>query len=316
MSAAKKRKETKSAAARIRDIAAWLLGPGRSPFLVAAVVATAVAGFTLAWNKLGDRILASPDYCLGPEQVEIVPPPPEWIRCDLRAEVFRDPTLNAKMSIMDDDLCKRIAVAFERHPWVKKVGNVDKHHPASVRVELAYRRPVCMIEVPGGSLPVDMNGVLLPPGGFSPIEAARFPRFAGVDRMPNVPPGRRWPDPRIIGAAEIANAVGDAWGALGLQKIVALDADPALAQSGIAGNDFRSRQSPRRSVEPFFALVTPLETQILWGYAPGANAAGELSAEEKVARLKKYHAKYDTLDARGGRRQNLDVRNMPPSVAR
>lgn len=317
MSAAKKRKETTSAAARIRVMLSWLLGPGRTVLLVAVVAAVIVGGFSLVWIKLGDRILGTPEYRLGPQQVEIVPPPPDWIRCDLCAEVFRDPTLDASLSILNDDLCERIALAFERHPWVEKVDKVSKHHPAFVRVELKYRRPVCMVDVPGGSLPVDVNGVLLPPGGFSPLEAARYPRLCGVNRMPSVPPGRRWPDPRIIGAAEIADAIGDAWGALGLQRIVPLEADPTIAPVGSAGNNHVGRrQAPRRSVEPFFVLVTPLETQILWGYAPGANAAGELSVEEKVARLKKYFAENDTLDARGGRRHNLDLRNMSPSVAR
>lgn len=320
MSAAKKRKNTTSPAP-IRAATTWLLGPGRTVLLASAVVAAAVGGLAFAWSKLGDRILSSPEYRLGPGQVEISPPPPDWIRSDLRGEVFRDPTLDAGMSILEADLCERIALAFERHPWVEKVDRVSKRHPASVLVELQYRRPACMVEVPGGRLPVDARGVLLPPEGFTPLEAARYPRLAGVDQMPSVPPGRRWPDPRVIGAAEIAEAIGAAWGGLGLKEIFALAADPTAAPVGGAaynrhGDDDRLRQSPGRSVEPFFALVTPVGTQILWGYAPGANAAGELPAEEKVARLKRYLAEHDTLDARGGRRQDLDVRTLPPSVAR
>ena len=318
MIAAKKRNGTKSARAWLRGAVAWLLGPGRKT-LLAAVVVGVVAG---AVFKYKDRLLDSPEYRLDPRQVEITPPP-DWVRCDLCTEVFRDPTLDGTLSIANDDLVERIAQAFERHPWVSRVVRVVKRHPPRVLVELEYRRAACMVEVPGGLLPVDVEGILLPSERFSPLEAARYPRLSGVGHMPNVPPGRRWPDGRIVGAAEIAAALSEDWEAMELQRIVPLAADPTVAP---AGNG--SRNNPAngwnnepemtiagRPVEPFFALVTRGETRILWGYAPGVRAAGELSVEEKVARLRRYLADHDTLDDRRGRRQELDVRTMPPSTS-
>ena len=98
-------------------------------------------------SKLKDSNSRSPDYRIGPEQVEITPQPP-WIQqSDIRAEVFRNPTLDGPLSIMDDDLAERIANAFARHPWVAKVERVTKQY-GSVKVELVYRKPVCMVEVP------------------------------------------------------------------------------------------------------------------------------------------------------------------------
>jgi len=316
MSAAKKRKARTVAPAWSRGLWSWLLGPGRSALIAAVLVAVIGGGVCWALIKFKDRILGSPEYRLDCQQVEITPLP-DWIHSDIRAEVFGDPTLDGPLSIMDDDLAERIGRAFERHPWVAKVVRVQPLHPASVRVELEYRRPVCMVEVPGGLYPVDVEGVLLPSGGFSPGEAARYPRLTGVERTPAVPPGRRWPEAKIIGAAEIAAALRPAWEAMRLQRIVPLDADPAVvAVEGIVGGDASRRNALRRSVEPFFALLTRGGTRILWGYAPGAGAIGELPAEEKVARLQRYLAEHDALDGRGGRRQELDVRTMPPSVAR
>ena len=81
-------------------------------------------------------------------------------------------------------------------------------------------------------------------------------------------------------------------------------ANAAASPEGVAG----------RPAEPLFTLVTRAGTRIAWGYAPGANAMGELSAAEKVARLQRYFEKYDMLDGLGGKAQELDVRDMPPAV--
>ncbi len=259
----------------LHGLGVWLLGHGR-PLLVLLVLAAILAGGAIeGWRWLGPRILASPEYRVTPERVEITPPP-EWIHSDIRAEVFRDPTLDGPLRITDDDLAERLYRAFARHPWVAKVMPVNKQ---KLKVELVYRRPVCMVEVLGGLLPVDAEGVLLPPGDFSPTEALGYPRLTGVERGPIVPPGSRWADAKVAGGAEVAAVLCPAWQALRLQRIVPLPADPAVATSGgIAG---------RRSGEPFFALVTRGGTRILWGYAPGANAIGELPAAEKLARLQR-----------------------------
>ena len=309
MSAAKKRKAKKSAPAGTGGLFAWLLGPGRTALIGVTAFLVLGGGLVLAWLSLKDRILDTPDHLLDPGQIEITPPP-DWIHSDICAEVLRDPTLDGRLSILDDGLAERIARAFARNPWVAKVVRVEPLYPSSVRVELEYRRPVCMVEVPGGLLPIDAGAVLLPEGDFSPVEKTRYPLLTGVAQAPIEPPGSRWPDAKIIGGAEIAAAIGPAWETMRLHKIVPLVADPAAATAGGASR----RSASFRSAEPFFELVTGSGTQILWGYAPGAGAIGELPAAEKVARLKLYLAKYDTFDGRDGRRQMLDVRTMPATV--
>ena len=146
---------------------------------------------------------------------------------------------------MDDDLVERVAKAFAGHPWVAKVLSVAKRYPASVKVELAYRKPVCMVVVPGGLVPVDEGGILLPrgEGDFSPLEATRYPRLEGIDHMPAAPVGSRWTDAKVIGGAEIAAAIGPAWGGLGLRSIVPLAADPTIAGGnlGVSGGNFGQR---------------------------------------------------------------------------
>ncbi|MEN6457823.1 MAG: hypothetical protein ABFC63_02745 [Thermoguttaceae bacterium] len=285
-------------------ISTWLLGPGRPVLLLAVFLALACGVLLAIWHGgLGRRILGSSEYRLTAERVQITTPP-EWIHTDIRAEVFRDPTLDGTLSLLDDDLAERVYRAFARHPWVAKVIRVDKHN---LTVELIYRRPVCMVEVPGGLLPVDEMGTLLPTGDFSSNEAVVYPRLTGVERAPTAPPGNRWADAKVLGGAEIAAALGPAWAQLRLQRIVPSAADPAVTPAS-------RPQSGRRSGEPFFTLVTRGGTRVLWGYAPGANALGELSPTEKLARLQRYMSDHDTLEGREGKPQVLDVRTMRPSM--
>jgi hypothetical protein len=261
------------------------------------------------------------DYRIGPAQVEITPQP-HWIRqSDIRAEVFRNPTLDGPLSIMDDDLTDRIADAFARHPWVAKVRLVTKQY-GSVKVELVYRKPVCMVEVPGGYQPVDAEGVLLPMVDFSSIEVASYPLLLRVERGPIMPPGNRWEDARVIGGAQIAAALGDVWEPMRLHYIEPSAADPTVAaESGSNGQTTPGSFAGRRA-EPFFTLVahpvaqggTRGSTRVLWGYAPGANALGELAAADKVALLKRCFDAHKTLDGPQGAPRVLNIRQLPPPV--
>ncbi len=257
----------------------WLLGPGRPALILVLLVGLFGVGAWRLWLKFKPWILSSPEYRVGPEQVEITPPLPPWIHCRLeefRGQVFHNSALERPLNSTDEDLTERIAKAFTQHPWVAKVVGVSKHPQALVQVELVYRQPVCMVEVPGGLLPVDADGVLLPSDGFSPIEAHRYPRLVGVGRKPLAQPGSRWTDAAVIGGAEIAAAMRPIWETMNFQEIV------ASAPQGNANSSSR---------EPTFTLVTQRHTQIFWGYAPVANVLGEAPAAEKVERLKQFWAK-------------------------
>jgi hypothetical protein len=237
--------------------------------------------------------LSSEPYWLSQQNVEITPLP-EWIHRDIRAEVFRDASLDGPLSIMDDDLTARIANAFSLHPWVAKVRRVSKHHPARVKAELVYRRPVLMVQRPGELLPVDEQGVLLPREDFSPVEARRYPRLQGIDTAPIGPEGTRWGDARVFGGAQIAAAFGPAWHQLRLDCIV-----PAASPEAGYGHEYTYR------------LFTRGGTEILWGRPPGMEVPGEPPAPGKLARLLKLQEDSGTLEGQNGPQQ-LDVRRPGP----
>ena len=262
------------------------------PVALGVLIVGMFAGFWyVVWQRVGGEVLTSSDYLLTEEELEITPPPPWMSHSDIRADGFRDASLDGTLSIMDPRVTERIAKAFALHPWVAEVRRVQKS-PGGVKVDLAYRRPVCIVQAPCGLLPVDAQGVLLPSKDFAPSDIGRYPLLVGIGTIPVGPEGIRWGDPRVVGGAEIAAMLCDAWKDLGLERIFPYQ----VAEGG--------------PVEEYlYELYTRSGTRITWGRPPGTTAPDEVPAAVKVARLKEYKAAYGTLEGPHGPRP-LDVRSM------
>ncbi len=274
-----------------------LLYRGRWGIVAILFAAVVAGGWRMAWDKVSDHVLTGDDYRVTPEKIVIDDLPP-WIHCDLKAEVMRDASLERSLSLLDADLTKRLANAFSLHPWVARVERVSKHHPARVEVHLIYRRPVAMVEVSGGLLPVDEQGILLPSADFSPTEAKQYPRIARVESHPSGPVGANWGDAHVSGGARIASLLAGRWKQLRLYRILA----PASSSS----NEYADRYT--------FELTTHAGTRLLWGRPPGSEPAGELKAGEKVARLEEIVQRDGSLDGAAGPRI-IDLRT-PGTIPR
>jgi hypothetical protein len=257
------------------------------------LVAGCAFGWKLLWEQVREHVFASADYRLDADSIEVTPLP-AWIHANVKAEVIRDASLESSLSVLDPELTLQIARAFGLHPWVAKVERVTKRYPAGVKVELAYRVPVGMVEVPGPALlPVDAEGVLLPTEDFSPVDARHYPRIGEIKTSPIGPVGTRWGDTRVAGAAGVASAVAPHWENLKLYQIV-----PAGRQANSLGGIETDA----------YELFTKGGTRIDWGRPPGAEVAGEAAAASKVARLLEYAAKHgDSLDD-AATPQHFDVR--------
>jgi hypothetical protein len=254
-----------------------------------------------AWQKIGPRVLASPEYVIGPRGIEITPPPPWLRRTDLAAEVYRDLTLHGPVSIMDDDLTQRVAAACLLQPWVAKVQQVAKQYPAKVKVDLVYRRPVCMVKLGDQLLPVDAEAVLLPADDFFPVEKAKYPRLLDVDRGPMGGAGRRWGDIRVAGGAEIAAAIQPIWEKLKLQSIV-----PHLTPATATGASLPPG-SARRAGDYYFEIIAAGGMRIIWGRSPASDITGEPTPLQKVKKLEQFFAEHGSLDYPQAPRE-LDLR--------
>jgi hypothetical protein len=258
----------------------------RDVLLIAAVVIAAAFAARAIWLQVRADVFRGAPYQLALDDIEITPLP-SWIRSDVKAEALRDGSLDEPLPLADEDLAERIAKAFALHPWVAAVERVSKRYPAGATIELVYRRPVAMVEVPNGLFPVDAHSVLLPSGDFTAVEARNYPRIADVRGQPVGLVGSPWNDPIVTGAAKIADKLAPIWKELGLYQIRPMSESPQSVGANGA-----------------FELVTRDGASIVWGSAPGQERPGEPSASEKIARLKKLLADHGSLaDA-----PNLDLR--------
>ena len=253
------------------------------------MVAAAVAGWVI-WSRVSESARVHHDAVLMPDAVEVRGVAP-WVRCDLKTEALRSASLDGGLPLDDPELSRRLARAFEMHPWVKLVVNVSPRHPAAATVEVLCREPVAMVGVKGGLLAVDAEGVVLPSGDFTAESASLYPRISGVESSPQGPEGSAWGDPVVEEGAALALAVGPEWKQLGLTEC------RPVGKYGL-----------RR-----WELVGPPPLTILFGSAPGREQPGEPSAAAKIARLRAIEADppaadeeslldltQETVDAAGG----------------
>lgn len=272
----------------------YLSGILRRMAPLAAIVAVLIGGGYWAWQAQAPRIVEEPHYHVGFDDITVTPLP-EWITTDVKTEALRDGSIELPLSVLDESATERLAKAFAFHPWVAEVKQVRKQ-TGLVQVDLTYRRPVAMVELPPvdgkrGLYAVDLSGILLPSADFlgDPKKAARYPRLGGFTPAEVARVGSRWPDARIVGGARVAAALSNLWTRLNLAKITPTDGESPTATT------------------PTFELVTQGGSRILWGHAPGSEAENEMPAEKKLDALAAYHTDHNTLDGRDGP-QRLDVR--------
>jgi len=240
---------------------------------VAVILAAAVAGWVI-WSRVSESARPQPDAILLPDAIELRGVAP-WVRSDLKAEAIRNASLDGGLPLEDPELARRLARAFEMHPWVKLVVDVSLRHPAAATVEVLCREPVAMVGVKGGLLAVDAEGVVLPSGDFTAESASLYPRISGVESSPQGPEGSAWGDPVVEEGAALAVAVGPEWKQLGLTECRPV-----------------GRPGFRR-----WELVGAPPRTILFGSAPGREAPGEPLAAAKIARLRAIEADPTAADA-------------------
>jgi hypothetical protein len=247
------------------------------------------------WQRGAPTIARHPQYQLTAESIRITPPPP-WIRSDLKSQVLRDSGLTT-LSVLDDwdTLSRRVKDAFEFHPWVASVERITKGLPASLEIELKYRRPVAAVESGDSSgisfLPVDEHAVRLPEGDLTDTELRYLPRISGVTGRPLV--GDTWNDARVVGGAKLAAALGDVWQKLRLVEIIA-------ALHSAASNDSQTYT---------YDIITTGGTRVVWGAAPGQEStSGESAFDQKRKRLMDYAGQHGQLESINGP-EEIDVRS-------
>lgn len=267
----------------------------RRRVLLAALVLAGLAWLGHGmWRMARVSLRADPRYVITAKSIEI-PPLPEWIRSDIKAQALAEAGLYGELSVLDppEQVNQRIVDALQFHPWVKDVRRIELSPPNRMRIDLTYRRPVAAVELAeeGAShlLPVDEEAVRLPQADLTETELRYLPRIAGAQPKPRV--GEAWVDERVRGALALIGRLGEDWSRLLLEDVI-------------------PSQREIRGPKQFFRyeLVTRGGTKIVWGAAPYVAAPGEASFNEKLARLKHFVTENGPLDTARNTPQLIDLR--------
>jgi hypothetical protein len=235
-----------------------------------------------AWQHFEPQISRRANYLLADERITISALP-EWITGNVRGEAVRNAGLVGRLSVLDEAFAQVIEDAFVLHPWVESVDQITKSYPPGVHVELTYRRPVAVVELVSQNVvqlvPIDRQGVHLPAAEVPDIRKRYLPRVGNIVERP--PVGQPWADPRVLGAAELAQQLAPLWESLHLVDIL-----PSARPEIRAGHRYF-----------VFDLITRGGTKIVWGAAPGTAPPNEDKFEAKLDRLRSCAEKFGPLDS-------------------
>ena len=174
------------------------------PLMVAATLALSLVFWPQVRRQL-PQLNHRAEYRVGVDQIEIAQPLPRWIPEDIVEKIFARAGFGESLSLLDPQVSEKIAMACYAHPWVERLVRVRKTYPARVQVEVIFREPVAMVEVPGaGHYPIDRHGHSLPNEDFSAADKDRYPVIKNVSSVPVGNLGESWGDPAVVGAAQLA----------------------------------------------------------------------------------------------------------------
>ena len=254
-------------------------------FLLAVAVSGVLAGPRL-YERL-PNLSERAEYQLQAEKIHLKDLP-HWVPHDLVRQVARLENWDREpISLLDDSSGKQIATAFARHPWVKKVDRVRILAGAEVELAITFRRPVAMVEAGSGKFyPVDADAVLLPPSDFSRADVKRYPTIINASTLPEGPAGSYWGDLMVLGAARLAERLGNNFD----------EKTSHWEHLNLAAISLPRREAAQLKIEELhYQLLTRDGSRILWGRAPGTDHPGELTAEQKIGRLTQYLADFGTF---------------------
>lgn len=249
------------------------------------------------WESIHAELANSPHYKITADTLHFTPEAqPPWIRSDVKAQVLRDSGIANSMTLLDPpaDIQRRLVDAFELHPWIRKVDQVDLAGPGRIEMTVTYREPVAVAEVLTGEsqelLPLDALAVRLPDNELTDVEKSYLPRITDIEDRPQV--GEAWSDIRMQGAAQLADRLRSVW-----EQYCLMDIVPSTYPEVQRSHRFYT-----------YELRSSGGTVIRWGAAPGFSPPGESSFEDKLARLAGWINSNSSLDSINAPK-SIDVRD-------
>jgi hypothetical protein len=276
---ARKKKKTRNRAARApRDWSAvrrWAY-----PALAILCVGALGAGMTIGVNRLdrgARRVLAAS----GPE-VQLLSPGDlggqNWVRDeDLALLENRVEQILAGADPFAVAPLEDVSTMLGRSGWFRAAPRVERVGRRTVRIAGDWRTPAAVVRSGGRDHLISWEGLPMPPvfspgGSQAPIILGA--RLAPLDPSPETRYARPWPGDDV--------AAG-----LDLLRLLALKPYRSQVAAVDVGGLARGQG---------LALITDRETRVLWGGRPGRFNAGEVSDDEKLARLNTFFEREGRID--------------------
>ncbi len=276
--AATKEKEVKPSG--LQNLAQWIRYiPGGA--LIFAITPLLILGY-FAWKNWGAEHLDVALYAVRIENL-VTTPQPTWIRnTKVREEVFKDSCLG-QLSVLDPQASATIAHAFQSHSWVQRASRVQKLPGGKVTVDIVYRRPIAMVYYDGqaspaaatdkkGFFPVDEDGVVLPLADFDQSQVRNYFVVIAEGATPPSDIGMTYSDTRIKQSLLLCRLL-----------------EPARVELRLELIDVE-RDNRMGGPNPWVMRIKTSDNRIIhWGHAPGSEAPGEPTAQEKFNNLIAWH---------------------------
>lgn len=271
-------------------VAVWLIGGG-------AVAASWIMGVP----KL--EAFASARHGVPPHEVVVrFKHPPQWIKGSLADHLLRTASIQISGDPLKRDDLVTMRQALVDTGWFDSIDQVRRTAPDMIEIEAQFVRPYTIIRDAAGHHLVDSSGKLLPKS---------YRRNDDLPVMHDARTGQTLPMIAISGGHFKRPAIGTVWEgadiAAGLKLMHVIDQQPWRHQ--IAEIDVSSVVR-----DGLIRLRTMSSSVILWGSAPGEEAALELPAEGKLQRLALLYQNHGRID--GGRTGELDITCEKVAVAR
>ena len=243
-----------------------LLGLRLSPFVLAVAVLAFMAHMT--W----EQVTGQPKYQVDLSAINIVNFP-SWCTPKIKTLINESVSLSGRKSIFDRDLTAVVGRRYYESPWVDRLVWVRKAFPNTISVRVQLREPGVAVRQGGRYYVVDQNGVRLPLTYTTwPVNDVKCAFVTGISTAPPAP-GKRWDDPAIADGIAVLDVIaGD-------------NLASALNITTVDLSNHGGRRDPRQSE---IVLITEHRAQILWGRSPNAESFGELSVEQKLAKLDSF----------------------------
>ena len=249
---------------------------GRTLLGLIMVLAVFAGLGALGWYFVKDRVRLKSEYRLSPDSI-IVPDAPPWVPERFAENVLRSSGLDRTGSLLDMAVPQKLSEAFAAHPWVERVEHVVLRYPSGADVQLVYRVPTALVEIPPQVFLVDRNGILLPTDYLANATTDRRSEFLtirGIQSMPLGSVGTPWGDPMVQTASQLAAALKEIAEPLNLTYIIPVT-ETTLNRTRIV-----------------CLLQTANGVEIHWGtFVPD-----DPKTEGKIKKLWEWHSQFQSLD--------------------